>query len=72
LPGQLREKLDIPLLSPVIAKMKIKLKPANDLLAITSLIKLFHSVTKRIFCNVEPNTFFVTLIDDDLLNWILI
>ena len=33
--------------SPVIAKMKIKffLKPANDLLAITSLLRLFHSFT---------------------------
>ena len=38
-------------------------KPANDLLAITSLLRLFHSFTtlftKRIFRNVELNTFFL-------------
>jgi len=57
-------------LSPVITKMKIKffLKPANDLLAITFLLRLFHSFTtlllKEYFRNVERNTLFLTLIDD--------
>jgi len=64
-------------LSPVIAKMKIKLffKPANDLLAITSLLRLFHLFTtlllKEYFAMSSLTLFYVTLIDD-LLNWILI
>jgi len=64
-------------LSPVIAKMKIKLffTPANDLLAITSLLRLFHLFTtlllKEYFAMSSLTLFYVTLIDD-LLNWILI
>jgi len=55
--------------------MKFFFKPANDLLAITSLLRLFHSFTtlllKEYFAISSLNSFFVTLIDD-LLNWILI
>ena len=56
--------------------MKIKFfKPANDLLAITSLLRLFHSFTtlllKEYFAISSLTLFFVTVIDD-LLNWILI
>ena len=45
----------------------------NSYYLITQIFPFVHySVTKRIFRSVEPNTFYVTLIDDDLLNWILI
>ena len=56
-------------------KIKFFLKRANDLLAITSLLRLFHSFTtlllKEYFAISSLTLFFVTLVDD-LLNWILI
>ena len=56
-------------------KNQVFLKPANDLLAITSLLRLFHSFTilllKEYFTISSLTLFFVTLMDD-LLNWILI
>jgi len=55
-------------------EIKFFLKPANDLLAITSLLRLFHSFTtlllKEYFAMSSLTLFYVTLIDD-LLNWIL-
>jgi len=56
--------------------MKLKFKKPRQWFTsyylLTQIIPfVYYSITKRIFRNVEPNTFYVTLIDD-LLNWILI
>ena len=53
---------------------QIFFKPANDLLAITSLLRLLHSFTtlllKEYFAMSSLTLFFCNI--DDLLNWILI